>query len=180
MISPSAIRTRSGSFLDFAAPDPAAIHLEDIAVALSRAPRFNGHTGPFYSVAQHSVFVGRLLSGDFQLKGLLHDASEAYLADVPTPAKRLMPDYQVLEQRLMDAVAVKFCLPADFYRDPTVMQADRAMLFMERDAMIDDSIRWNNEDEHPGTRLLDLFPNWEPWDSEFAASIFYNEVLARI
>lgn len=177
---PYSIRTRSGAFLSFENPSHEAITLEDIAVALSRAPRFNGHTDPFYSVAQHSVYVARLMKGDAQLKGLLHDASEAYLADVPTPAKRLMPDYYKLEAKVMDAVATKFSLNSGFQHDADVAQADRAMLFMERDVMIDDSIAWSNEDQHPGMNMLEQFPNWRPWSSEEAASVFYNEVLARI
>lgn len=180
MNDPYTIRTRSGSFLSFENPNPEDIHLEDIAVALSRAPRFNGHTTPFYSVAQHSVFVARLMPFEHSLKGLLHDASEAYLADVPTPAKRLMPDYYALETKVMAAVAKRFGMDDSFQNHEEVIKADRAMLFMERDAMIDDSISWSNEDQHPGLKLKEVFPNWEPWDSQTAASIFYNEVLARI
>jgi len=179
MTDPYTIRTRSGSFLSFENPDPKDINLEDIAVALSRAPRFNGHTTPFYSVAQHSVYVGRLM-GQGKLKGLLHDASEAYLADVPTPAKRLMPDYYALELKVMAAVAQKFNLPDGFQHEDEVVAADRAALFLERDAMIDDSIEWQNEDQHPGFKITDVFPDWKPWDSETAASIFYNEVLSRL
>lgn len=179
--NPYSIRTRSGAFLDFNDPDPDTILLEDIAVALSRAPRFNGHTGPFYSVAQHSVYVGRLISDvEQRVKGLLHDASEAYIADVPTPAKRLMPDYYRLEASVMSAVAKKFGLPEGFQHEDVVTQADRAMLFLERDAMIDDSVIWTNEEDHPGGKITDRFPSWEPWDSEKAAVIFYNEVLAAL
>lgn len=176
--NPYSIRTRSGEFLDFSDPNSDSIKLEDIAVALSRAPRFNGHTGPFYSVAQHSVYVGRLIEGPDRIKGLLHDASEAYLADVPTPAKRLMPDYYNLEAKVMRAVATAFGLPDTFWHEDVVVQADRAMLFLERDAMISDREVWTNEDQHPGGKITDRFPSWEPWSSEKAAVIFYNEVVA--
>lgn len=180
MADPYTIRTRSGSFLSFENPNPDDIHLEDIAVALSRAPRFNGHTGPFYSVAQHSVFVARLMPPEHQLKGLLHDGSEGYLADVPTPAKRLMPDYYALESKVMAAIARRFGLEEGFQNHEEVVKADRAMLFMERDQMIDDTISWSNEEDHPGTSLTELFPMWRPWTPEEAASSFYNNVLARI
>ncbi|MFU8868246.1 hypothetical protein [Natronococcus sp.] len=36
--------------------------------------------------------------------GLLHDASEAYLSDVPAPVKRSLPGYTVAERRLQGAV----------------------------------------------------------------------------
>lgn len=179
MTNPYSIRTRSGNFLDFSDPNPADINLEDIAVALSRAPRFNGHTGPFYSVAQHSVFVGRMMGND-PIRGYLHDASEAYLADVPTPAKRLMPDYYALEKKVMTAVAAKFGLKDGFQHDDDVAVADSNMLFLERDAMIDDQIEWMNEHHHPGFTIKEVFPDWKPWDSATASVIFYNEVLARL
>jgi uncharacterized protein len=174
------IRTRSGRYLDLANPDPADILLEDIAVALSRVPRFNGHTTPFYSVAQHSTFTGRMISGKNRLKGYLHDASEAYIADIPTPAKRLMPDYYVVEARLMSAVARAFGLPDGFQHEDVVKEADLTMLFWERDAMIDKDIEWLIEDQHPGGTIQERFPTWRPWNSTEAANNFYAEVVSQL
>lgn len=179
MVSPSMIRTRSGRYLDFSDPDPADINLEDIAVALSRAPRFSGHTGPFYSVAQHSLYVGRMMAGN-HLKGYLHDGSEAYLADVATPAKQLIPEYYVLESKVMGAIAKAFNLNEGFQHDEDVKKADVAMLFYERDAMIGSDIRWIIEDQHPGGTIYDHFPDWEPWSSDLAAVKFYDEVRSLL
>ena len=180
MVTPTMIRTRSGRYLDFANPDPADIQLEDIAVALSRAPRFSGHTREFYSVAQHSIFVGRMIAGKGRLKGYLHDASEAYLADVATPAKQLLPEYYVLESRVMGAIAQAFGLHEGFQHDADVKSADVAMLFYERDAMIDKDIEWTIENQHPGGTIYDHFPNWKPWSSDVAAENFYAEVLSQL
>ena len=86
------IRTTSGTDVPLAAVQPAHISIRDIAHHLALINRFNGATPLPYSVAQHSVLVADLLLEARQpvhvvLAGLLHDAHEAYLGDIPTPVK---------------------------------------------------------------------------------------------
>jgi len=88
------ITTFSGRTLDYLNPRPEAIHIDDIALHLSRMPRFSGATKRFYSVAQHSCGVERIIRALYGLdscrlryEALLHDAHEAYMGDVPTPLK---------------------------------------------------------------------------------------------
>lgn len=88
--------------------DPGAIDIEDIAHALGMLCRFNGQCKTFYSVAEHSVHVSHEIAPDLALLGLMHDAAEAYLGDVPTPLKKELEGYCVKEDKLMILISDKF------------------------------------------------------------------------
>lgn len=93
--------------------NPDDILLEDIAHSLSLICRGCGHTGIFYSVAQHCMecakeAMARTNDRNLALLCLLHDASECYLSDLPSPVKEALPDYQNLEKNLMDVIYQKF------------------------------------------------------------------------
>ena len=60
---------------------------EDIARGLSLTCRFAGQCQHFYSVAEHSINVMRLVPQEHKLCALLHDAPEAYLGDMSRPLK---------------------------------------------------------------------------------------------
>lgn len=97
------VTTVSGNLVHFLDPRPGEIIIEDIAHALSHQCRFGGHTREFYSVAQHSHLVSWLVADgargrvrEMCLAGLLHDAAEAYVVDIPRPVKRLFPEYKSL------------------------------------------------------------------------------------
>lgn len=103
----NAIRTYSGLYMDVFNPTPEMICIEDIAHALSNTPRFGGHLKHFYSVAQHSIFCANNVN-NYKMQALMHDASEAYLTDIPSPIKKRMPQYKEVEHSLMLAIAEKF------------------------------------------------------------------------
>lgn len=109
---PSAIQTRYGKF-DPIHPDPKFLDINDIAHALSQLCRYGGHTSQFYSVAQHSILVSSYLPQEYCLWGLMHDATEAYLCDLPRPIKmfsKIGEPYREIEQRLMEVIAARFGL----------------------------------------------------------------------
>lgn len=135
------ILTASGHHFDLADPQPDQIDIRDIAQALSNEARFNGHTSRFYSVAQHSVGVSLIVPPADALEGLLHDASEAYMKDIPLPLKRMLPDYKRIEQRVDAVIRDRFGLPAQC--SAAVKHADIVMLATERrDLMPHDSTEW--------------------------------------
>jgi uncharacterized protein len=105
------IETVSGVHFEFLDPKPEQIRIHDIAHALGNNCRFVGQCRKFYSVAEHSWHVARMLEGaplEVQLAGLLHDASEAYITDMASPVKQFMPEYRAMEDKVMIAIAAKY------------------------------------------------------------------------
>lgn len=128
------IQSRSGRYINFVTPDPSVFCIQDIAHALSHTCRFGGHTKDFYSVAQHSVLVSYLVPEDDQFAALMHDAAEAYVGDVPSPLKQLLPEYKAIEKRVENALFEKFGLHDGI--PVSVKKADLIMLATEqRDLM---------------------------------------------
>ncbi len=110
----------SGKIFNPTSPDPAQIAISDIAHALSLLCRGNGHIKYFYSVAQHSINCAkeaqaRNYSTHIQFYCLMHDASEAYLADIIRPVKKHISQYYIIEKTLQDQVYLKYThrLPTD-------------------------------------------------------------------
>lgn len=125
------IGTATGGQFHPLAPRLADIRLDDIAHALANICRYTGHVSEFWSVAAHCIEVSRLIlaeTGDARLAlcGLLHDASEAYLVDVPRPLKPHFPGYRDREERLERTIAAAFDLPYPF--PPIVKEIDSRMI----------------------------------------------------
>lgn len=161
------IQTYSGRRFYPLDPLPEEIEMEDIAHSLALRCRFTGHCLEPYSVAEHCVRASRIVPEEDALRALLHDASEAYLTDLPRPLKRhseLGRCYQEIEARLMDAVCIRFGLPREC--PGTVKVADNILLMTEkRDLMAASPHAWV-ECEDP---LPDVIVPWS-WDrakSEF-------------
>jgi len=129
LMEPNCIRTNSGIYIDPLNPVPEKIAIEDIAHALAAIPRFGGHLSVPYSVAQHCCAVCDMLDDDLALEGLLHDASEAYLLDIPSPVKCRIPGYKEAENRLSSIISTKYGVGFPFHQK--VKEADERALLDE-------------------------------------------------
>lgn len=160
-------------------PNVESVWIDDIAHALSNQCRFSGHTSNFYSVAEHSVRVSRLVGARVArlgfdpradaLWGLLHDASEAYLVDLPTPLKadpEFGVAYRAAESKLMAAICERFGL--DIVQPRVVHDADQALLVAEvRDLMPGRPEHWT-----PYAGVTPLDERIVPWAPRAAESEF--------
>ena len=129
------IRTNSGIYMNVFEPTLEMIQIEDIAHALASLPRFGGHLNQHYSVGQHSVMCAmRATTLEDKRAALLHDGSEAYMLDIPTPIKAKLPDYKRYEGNLMAKIAEKF--EFEFPLSDNVHVIDREMLLHEWDNLV--------------------------------------------
>ena len=158
-------------------PEASDVCIEDIAHALSMKCRFSGHTTHFYSIAEHSIHVSALLEDTgFELWGLLHDASEAYLPDVASPIKDSIIGFRKLEHNVMIEVARAFGLwppgePAE------VKIADRSMLQCEHLQAMSEGPAWMRfEGQIPQVNLN----FWSPKTAEMAFLRRYSDLRQNL
>lgn len=107
------IQTVSGIKFHYLSGSSREVVVEDMATALSRVPRWAGHTNHFYSVAQHSEWVSRRIEevGGTKrqcLLGLVHDGTEAYMLDLPSPLKVMIPEFKEFENKLWKKISRRF------------------------------------------------------------------------
>jgi hypothetical protein len=107
------------------------VQIETIAHALSNQCRFNGHVKKFFSVAAHCLYVSRFCDEQDALWGLLHDASEAYIVDIPRPLKKWegLSGYMALEKSIMSVICNKFGIEPEM--PESVVVADDLLLQWE-------------------------------------------------
>lgn len=111
MVMDNAILLASGKFYSYTNPEQNDYTIEDVALSLSHICRFGGQLPHFYSVAQHAVHVSYAVPPEFALAGLMHDNVEAFMGDIPTPLKRMLPDYKALEKAHEEVMCRKFGVP---------------------------------------------------------------------
>jgi len=117
-------------------PRPEEVDIEDIARSLAHQCRYAGHVRRHYSVAEHSFHIAAAVPPEAALWGLLHDATEAYLVDVPRPVKAALGEvYARIERRLEACIAARFGLALPV--PPCVKAADTRILQMERAALLE-------------------------------------------
>jgi hypothetical protein len=131
------IQTAGGGIFHILDPRQNEILITDIGHALSMMCRFTGHVRRFYSVAEHSVLASRIVPQEDALWALLHDASEAYIADLNRPLKHYTavgPTYMGVEEKIMKAVCLKFHLSET--QPESVHKADTMMLYAEKEQLM--------------------------------------------
>jgi uncharacterized protein len=140
------IETYTGRRFYVTRPRAQDVCLEDIAHSLALQCRFTGHVREFYSIAQHSVLVSHICAPEDALWGLLHDASEAYYADMSRPLKHSpgMKAYRDLEKHGLMIVAEHFGLVGE--EPASVKQADVRLLVSERRDLLRGDQTWRSTD----------------------------------
>jgi 5'-deoxynucleotidase YfbR-like HD superfamily hydrolase len=127
------IHTFSGGKMFLLQPTRDMVKITDIAHALAHQARWTGHTRGFYSIAQHSVYVSQQLSPALRLRGLLHDASEAYTGDLNKPLKSVIGEkFAAIEDELTGVINKKYGLdPPTPNETEAVKQADLSVALAE-------------------------------------------------
>lgn len=119
-------------------PRPDEIDILDIAHALSLNCRWGGHSLRFFSIAQHSCIVHDMLPRCLRRVGLLHDASEGYLLDMPRPIKYQIPEYIAIEEKLMLCIADRFGF--GYPELERIKGADDLALYLEKIYLFNDGM----------------------------------------
>lgn len=173
-------RTCTGRHINLLEPEPERIDPFDVAHHLSLLCRFGGGVRQFYSVAQHSVLVSMLVPAEHAMWGLLHDAPEAYIVDLPRPLKHSgqLREYLTIERRMMDAVCDRFGLPRAEPRQ--VDWADDVLLLTEqrdlRSAWEGDEGRGYKPSRAGLAPLPGRLVSWSPWEAREAFLARYTQL----
>lgn len=142
------LATARGGMWSIENPQTGQVHLQDLAAGLSRNCRYAGQLSEevaFYSVAEHSVIMtahahrtGLVRTRSGALFYLLHDGSEAFFGDMPTPLKALIPQFRLLEDRAQAVIYEAFGIGEGLVArlKPALKRVDTRIRLDEREAMI--------------------------------------------
>ena len=158
---------------------PEDVSLRDIAHALSLLCRGGGHMKYFYTVGLHSLNCAREAasrgwSDRLVLACLLHDASECYMSDVPSPFKKTLPEYQEQEAYLLHLIYEKF-LGSDLtaQEQAQLEEIDHVMLWYDLDGLLE------KQDGEPPKLHIELDYTVEPFAKVEAEYIRIFEKYSR-
>jgi hypothetical protein len=170
------IQTAHGRVFYPTDPRPEEVFLDDIAFALSNETRFGGHVRK-YSVAQHSCLVADHLPYHLAAQGLLHDATEAYLKDIPRPIKKYLIGYDLLESQMAQCIGRAFGLVLDPLPSEVHEHDGRALVTEKRDLIPQQPKDWHLSFA-PWTEKIVV---WEPEQAEHeflvrARSLYIHKV----
>lgn len=155
------LQTYSGARVSVMNPQPEQMLIEDIATALSKQCRFNGHCKEFYSVAEHSIRGAYLALGlygvDVAKEFLLHDATEAYMGDMIRPVKLMIPQFSEMESNFWRAISTRYNLP--FIHSEEVHYLDNVMVTWEKRDLLPYAEDWPNLPDIAPMKLDRLYPH---------------------
>lgn len=159
-------QTYSNEIVEMQGMNLDAIKIRDIAHALSMQCRFAGHIPKFYSVAEHSFCVSFNVPEPLALWGLMHDAAEAYITDIPTYVKNCVPEIRHLEQYILSCIAIQFSL-GRLSIPPEVKEVDLRMLMTEKKQFYAKHVRDWEVDAEPYDDIT-----LQCWKPEIAEGMF--------
>jgi len=138
------------------------ICIEDIAHSLSLICRYNGHCRVFYSVADHSIRVARMLEGSgWELGALMHDSAEAYLGDFIRPLKYNLPDVLEAEDEALRVIFSKYGIDLNLRATQSIKDMDNILIATEaRDLMSSGGKEWDNLPKPLAGRLVP-YPDYQ-------------------
>ncbi len=190
------IKTYTGAKFNPLDPKPEDINIVDIAHALSMTCRYGGHSSCYYSVGQHSVLASELIDwvftenpnsylddlssyaepfeplypihAKYRQWALLHDAAEAYISDIPTPAKIHLPQYSEMEDKILQVIIKRYGLK--WPMPIQVKKIDKVLLVTEAR----DLINLKASDEW-GYNIPPLKIKIEPWSINKSKAMFLEK-----
>ena len=187
--------TATGVVVDLHFIAAADINLQDIAHHLAQINRYTGACSRPYSVAEHSLLVCEILERERGIRNpallqaaLMHDAHEAYTADLSSPMKQVVGEAWAMEEdRIAHHVRRRFALLTAFSAGGSLIHAaDMTALATERAALLPASgpewavmrshppVAWWNFDQRAGF-------TWADWRQAFLdrfAELQYARSLA--
>lgn len=171
------IVTYSGKYVDYHNIKKEDFDILDISMSLSKLNRFVGHSKRPYSVAEHTLhglYIAKKMGYTKleQLHWLIHDFTEAYVGDCPSPLKALLPEYQKIEQTVADGI-IQFVgiKPLTEEEQYLVHCIDRTMLLIEmRDLTHHDHYLYLDDVKVFHDMLGEVnLSEWDGWQAEDVA-----------
>lgn len=144
------LQTYSGHTFEPKIGKVSQVDVRDIAHALSNLCRYSGQCRGFYSVAEHSVLVSKIIrimwpdDVESRWAGLLHDATEAYVGDLTTPLKTILPKFIEVEDALAMDIAKVLKVKWTKQTHTRVKIADMIALSTEARKLFADVSHWDS------------------------------------
>lgn len=152
------------------------VKIEDIAHHLALLNRFVGATRRPVSIAQHSVYVSRLLDGTgWSREGLFHDAAEAYLGDVSKWLKQTdaLAGYREAEAHAMSTICGALGLHYNMERH--IKWADDLMVRFEALKECENSCMFDRKTHpKPTAEEIEQVGYWTPWTWQASERAFLD------